>query len=79
MEVHNELLDREPKRKAVNQLNVDGKTITGNENIANEFNKFFCEIGSKLAEKFQQIKLITCNILLLVLADLRLNKSLSRI
>jgi hypothetical protein len=47
----NELLNRKPKRTAVNQLKVNGKTITGNKNIANEFNKFFCEIGPKLAEK----------------------------
>ena len=47
----NELLDRKPKRTAVNQLNVDGQTVAGNENIVNEFNKFFCEIGPKLAEK----------------------------
>ena len=47
----NELLDRKPKRTAVNQLKVDGQTVAGNENIANEFNKFFCEIGPKMAEK----------------------------
>jgi hypothetical protein len=35
----------------VNQLQVDGQTVTGNENIANEFNRYFCEIGPKLAEK----------------------------
>ena len=28
--------------------NVDGQTVAGNENIANEFNKLFCEIGAKL-------------------------------
>ena len=49
----NEMLDRKPKRTAVNQLNVDGQTVAGNENIANKFNKFFREIGPKLAEKFQ--------------------------
>ena len=75
----NKLLNRKPKRTAVNQLQVDGQTVTGNENIANEFNKFFCEIRPKLAEKFQQIMLITYNTLLLVLADLRLNKTLSSI
>ena len=48
----------------MNQLQVDGQTVTGNENIANEFNKFFCEIGPKLAEKIQQIMLITYNTLL---------------
>jgi hypothetical protein len=47
----NELLNRKSKRTAVNQLQVDGQTVSGNENIANEFNKFFCEIGPKLAEK----------------------------
>ncbi len=35
----------------MNQLLVDGQTVTGNENIANEFNRYFCEIGPKLAEK----------------------------
>ncbi len=35
----------------MNQLQVDGQTVTGNENIANEFNRYFCEIGPKLAEK----------------------------
>ena len=45
------LLNRKPKRTAVNQLIVDGQTVIGNENIANEFNKFFCEIGPNLAEK----------------------------
>ena len=47
----NEMLDRKPKRTAVNQLNVDGQTVAGNENSANKFNKFFREIGPKLAEK----------------------------
>jgi hypothetical protein len=35
----------------VNQLHVDGQTVTCYENIANEFNKFFCGIGPKLAKK----------------------------
>jgi hypothetical protein len=47
----NELLNRKPKRTAVNQLRVDEQTVTSNENIANEPNKFFREIGPKLAEK----------------------------
>ena len=64
----------------MNQLQVDGHTIAGNENIANEFNKFFCEIGPKLAEKIPTNNVDHLyNTLLLVLADWRLNKSLSRI
>ena len=64
----------------MNQLLVDGQTVTGNENIANEFNRYFCEIGPKLAEKIptnnvDYLQYITpC-----ILADLLLNKSLSRI
>jgi hypothetical protein len=34
----------------INQITVNGQTITGNDNIANEFNNYFCEIGPKLAQ-----------------------------
>ncbi len=47
----NRLIGDLKEHAAVNQLQVDGQTVTGNENIANEFNRYFCEIGPKLAEK----------------------------
>ena len=35
---------------AISQLKIDGQIVTGPVNIANEFNKYFCEIGPKLAQ-----------------------------
>ena len=46
----NELLNRKQNTSAIGQLKIDGQIVTGPENIANEFNKYFCEIGPKLAQ-----------------------------
>ena len=46
----NHLLNRKTTTTTINQITVNGQTITGNDNIANEFNNYFCEIGPKLAQ-----------------------------
>ena len=46
----NELLNRKSQTTIINEIKADEKTITGNQNIANEFNAFFCEIGRILCE-----------------------------
>ena len=46
----NELLNRKQNTAAISQLKIDGQIVTGPENIANEFNKYFCGIGPKLAQ-----------------------------
>ena len=47
----NELLNRKSKTTAINEINMNGKTIVGDEEIAKEFNKYFSEEGQKLAEE----------------------------
>jgi hypothetical protein len=46
-----ELLNRKSKTTAINEINMNGKTIVGDEEIAKEFNKYFSEVGKKLAEE----------------------------
>ena len=46
----NELLNNVSKTTIINELIVDENKIIGDENIANEFNKFFSCIGTNLAE-----------------------------
>ena len=75
----NELLDRKPKRTTVNQLKIDGQTVDGNENIANEFNKFFCEIGPKMAEKVPTNNVDRLQYITPCTSLFALNKSVSRI
>ena len=38
-------------KKSVSKLNINGKTITEDKNIANTFNEYFANVGSKLASK----------------------------
>ena len=38
-------------KKSVSKLNIHGKTITEDKNIANAFNKNFSNVGSNLANK----------------------------
>ena len=47
----NELLNRQSKATTINEVNVNGKSIAGDKDIANEFNKYFSEIGKKLAKE----------------------------
>ncbi len=47
----NELLSRQSKATTINEVNVNGKSIAGDKDIANEFNKYFSEIGKKLAKE----------------------------
>ena len=47
----NELLYRQSKATTINEVNVNGKSIAGDKDIANEFNKYFSEIGKKLAKE----------------------------
>ena len=35
----------------INEINANGDKITGDKNIANEFNKYFSEIGKKLGRE----------------------------
>ena len=44
----NELLNRKSHTTTINELKAGERTITGNQNKVNEFNKFFCEIGPRL-------------------------------
>ena len=46
----NKLLNKNQKSTMINEIIVNGNKITGNENIANEFNNYFSNIGSQLAE-----------------------------
>ena len=43
----NELLNRKSKTTTINEINMNGKTIVGDEEIAKEFNKYFSEVGKK--------------------------------
>ena len=47
----NNLLGRRCKQTVVNQLDVEGETLTINEDIAESFNNCFSNIGSNLANK----------------------------
>ena len=47
----NELLNRQSKTTTINEVNVNWKSIAGDKDIANEFNKYFSEIGKKLAKE----------------------------
>jgi hypothetical protein len=46
-------LNRTSKTTAINEININGKTVLviGDEEIAKEFNKYFSEVGKKLAEE----------------------------
>jgi hypothetical protein len=50
----NELLNRKSKATTINEINVNGGKIVGDKSIANEFNKYFSEIGKKLASEIPQ-------------------------
>ena len=41
-------------KKSVSKLNINGKTITKDKNIANAFNEYFANVGSNLANKIIQ-------------------------
>jgi hypothetical protein len=47
----NEFLNRKSKTTTINKINMNGKAIVGDEEIANEFNIYFSEVGKKLAEE----------------------------
>ena len=47
----NELLNRKSKTTTISEINVNERKIVGDKNIANEFNKYFSEIGKKLANE----------------------------
>ncbi len=48
--VINELLNKKSKSTIINELKNEHTTVTGDKNIADEFNKFFSTIGPKLCE-----------------------------
>jgi predicted Rossmann-fold nucleotide-binding protein len=43
----NELLNRKSKTTAINEIDMNGKTIVGDEEIAKKFNKYFSEVRQK--------------------------------
>ena len=47
----NNLLGRQCKQTVVNQLDIEGETLTNNEDIAESFNNYFSNIGQNLASK----------------------------
>ena len=53
--VYRHLMGKDDNKKAtvLNKLINDNGVVTGNDGIANTFNKYFCTIGQKLAETFQ--------------------------
>ncbi len=50
----NGLLNKKSKTTFINELIMNQNKITGDKNIANEFNNFFCKIGPQLAENIPQ-------------------------
>ena len=46
----NESLNKKSKSTSINELIINHNRITGDKNIANEFNNFLCKIGPQLAE-----------------------------
>ncbi len=50
MSYHRDYLKKKSKTTSINELIINHNKITGDKNIANEFNNFFCEIGPQLAE-----------------------------
>ncbi len=46
----NGLLNKKSKTTSINELIINQNKITGDKNIANEFNNFFCKIGPQRAE-----------------------------
>ena len=42
--------NRQSIRTSIKEITVNGNMVTGDENIANEFNEFFSTIGPKLAK-----------------------------
>ncbi len=50
----NSLLNKKSKNTEVNQLKMDNRIITGDQNIAACFNDYFATIGSKLAENITE-------------------------
>ena len=47
----NNLLGRQGKKTVVNQLDIEGETLTNNEDIEESFNNYFSNIGPNLASK----------------------------
>ena len=52
----NESLNKKSKSTSINKLIINHNRITGDKNIANEFNNFLCKIGPQLAEKYTIIR-----------------------
>ena len=46
----NELLNKKSKTTTLNAISVNNEVVTGDKNIANEFNKYFATIGPNLAK-----------------------------
>ena len=47
------LNNKKSSSHVVNKLRINNKEISDNYQIAEEFNKYFCSIGKKLAENFE--------------------------
>ena len=44
----NKLLNKKSKTTSINELSINNNKITGDKNIANVFNNFFCKLGHNL-------------------------------
>ena len=53
--IKNELLNKKSKITTIKEIIINHNMVTEDENIANEFNNFFCKIGPELAEDIPQI------------------------
>ena len=49
------MISNKAKKSQINKLKVNNKYVKNPGNIAEIFNKFFCEIGPNLSKKFQEI------------------------
>ena len=52
----NQVINKKSKTTHIPSLNVDGKHIANNDNIAESMNNFFCSIGEKLSEKIPKTR-----------------------
>ena len=44
---------------SLNKLVTDTQTVTGDKNIANAFNEYFCSVGGNLAKSFPNNDIIS--------------------
>ena len=52
----NQVINKKSKTTHIPSLNVDGKHIANNDDIAESMNNFFCSIGEKLSDKIPKTR-----------------------